>query len=300
MTGRHDALPPLREVINRYGLRAQKSLGQNFLLDLNLTGRIARVPGPLTGCAVYEVGPGPGGLTRALLEEGAARVIAVERDARCLDALADIARAYGDAGDYGDDKRLRIYNDDALNVTEAALIAPRPGEDIHIVANLPYNVGTALLIRWLTVDPWPPWYKSLTLMFQREVAERIVAKPGSKAYGRLSVLAQWRAKPRIAFTVPSSAFTPPPKVDSAIVHIKPGPPLDTGLDLRSLEKTVEAAFGQRRKMLRASLKALTPAPEDLIKAAGLDPTQRAETLSVADFVRLARCYQDRTQGLVRD
>lgn len=294
MTGRHDALPPLREVINRYGLRAQKSLGQNFLLDLNLTGRIARVPGPLAGCAVYEVGPGPGGLTRALLEEGASRVIAVERDARCLDALADIARAYGDEG------RLRIYNDDALNVTETALIAPEPGEEIRIVANLPYNVGTALLIRWLTADPWPPWYKSLTLMFQREVAERIVAKPGGKTYGRLSVLAQWRAKPRIAFTVPSSAFTPPPKVASAIVHIEPAPPLDTGLDLRSLEKTVEAAFGQRRKMLRASLKALTPAPETLIKAAGLDPTQRAETLSVADFVRLARCYQDRTQGPAGD
>ncbi|WP_308909840.1 16S rRNA (adenine(1518)-N(6)/adenine(1519)-N(6))-dimethyltransferase RsmA [Pseudokordiimonas caeni] len=279
-----DALPPLREVINKYELRAKKSFGQNFLLDLNLTGRIARVAGDLSNSVVYEVGPGPGGLTRALLTEGAKRVVAVEMDRRCLPALADISDAF--------DGRLTVIEGDAMTIDEPAALAAVPGEDIHIASNLPYNVGTMLLIRWLTQETWPPFYKSLTLMFQREVAERIVAAPGSKAYGRLSVLAQWRGKARIAFNVPAAAFTPPPKVTSAIIHYVPGEPIDPGVKLADLELVVERAFNQRRKMLRASLKGLAVPPEPLLEAAGIDPTARAETLSVADFVRLTKIYSE--------
>ncbi|WCL52795.1 16S rRNA (adenine(1518)-N(6)/adenine(1519)-N(6))-dimethyltransferase RsmA [Gimibacter soli] len=286
-----DALPPLREVINKYELRAKKSFGQNFLLDLNLTGRIARVAGDLSNAVVYEVGPGPGGLTRALLTEGAKRVVAVEMDRRCLPALADISNAF--------DGRLSVIEGDAMTIDEPAALAAAPGEDIHIASNLPYNVGTMLLIRWLTQETWPPFYKSLTLMFQREVAERIVAAPGSKAYGRLSVLAQWRGKAKIAFNVPAAAFTPPPKVTSAIIHYVPGAPLDPTVRLADLELVVERAFNQRRKMLRASLKGLPVPPEPLLEAAGIDPTARAETLSVADFVRLTKIYAEMKANSLR-
>lgn len=267
-----NGLPPLREVIARHGLAASKALGQNFLLDAQLLARIARVPGDLDGAEVFEVGPGPGGLTRALLGAGA-RVTAVERDARCIPALAELADAYPN--------RLRVVEGDALTVDAPALFERRP----HIVANLPYNVGTALLVRWLTTD-WPPWWRSLTLMFQREVADRIVAAPDSDAYGRLAVLAQWRASARIAMTVHRSAFTPPPKVMSAVVHIVPGEQPE-GVRVATLERITAAAFGQRRKMLRQSLKGV-PGALAALEALGIDPTRRAETLSVADFVALAR------------
>jgi 16S rRNA (adenine1518-N6/adenine1519-N6)-dimethyltransferase len=265
-------LPPLREVIARHGLTASKALGQNFLLDGQLLARIARVPGDLAGAEVFEVGPGPGGLTRALLEAGA-RVVAVERDRRCLPALAELGGAFPG--------RLTTVEGDALAVDAPALFAQRP----HIVANLPYNVGTALLVRWLTAD-WPPWWASATLMFQKEVAERIVATPGDDAYGRLAVLAQWRATPRIALTVHRSAFTPPPKVMSAVVHIVPGQ-MPEGVAVATLERLTAAAFGQRRKMLRQSLKAVPGAP-DALAAVGIDPARRAETVTVAEFVALAR------------
>jgi len=266
-----DGLPPLRAVIAAHGLAAKKSLGQNFLLDGNLLDRIARVPGPLAGARVYEVGPGPGGLTRALLRAGA-RVTAVERDARTLPALAELAAVTGD--------HLTVVAGDAMAQDEAALV----GAGAHVVANLPYNIGTALLIRWLT-GPWPPWWASVTCMFQKEVAERIVAAPGSVAYGRLAVLAQWRSRPRIAFEVPRQAFVPPPSVTSAVVHIVPTAPL-AAIPVAALERLTAAAFGQRRKMLRASLRAL-PGGIDALTAAGIDPARRAETLSVAEFVAVA-------------
>jgi len=284
MTG-DDPLPPLREVIKAHGLSAEKSLGQNFLLDLNLTRRIARVAAPLDGHVILEVGPGPGGLTRAVLMEGADHVVAVERDRRCAPVLAAIAEAF--------DHRLTGIEGDALAVDIASHIpAGHAGKPVKIIANLPYNVGTQLFLNWVAAPKWPPFFASLTLMFQREVADRITAAPGSKAYGRLSVLAQWRATVRRALSVPAAAFTPPPKVDSAIVHLVPRAPMDSALDLASLERVTEAAFTQRRKMLRASLKSLGGDTLALLSAADIDPTARAEALNVADFVRLARTYQD--------
>ena len=273
-----DELPPLREVIATHGLAAKKSLGQNFLLDLNLTRRIARAAGPLEGETFYEVGPGPGGLTRALLAEGAQRVIAVERDARCIPALQQIAAAYPG--------KLQIIEDDALALDEAKLF-DRP---VRVAANLPYNVGTALLVKWLSAETWPPFWKSLTLMFQREVAERLVAKPDTEHYGRLSVLTQWRATAKIQFDVSRSAFVPPPKITSSIVRIEPLAKPVAEARLADLERITAAAFGQRRKMLRQSLKTLSQDAENLVKQAGLDPTARAETLSVSDFAALARTF----------
>ena len=266
-------LPPLREVIARHGLSASKALGQNFLFDGQLLARIAAIPGDLTGAEVLEVGPGPGGLTRALLGAGA-RVIAIERDRRCLPALAELADAYPG--------KLQVIEGDALEIDAAALFTGRP----HIVSNLPYNVGTALLVRWLSTG-WQPWWQSLTLMFQREVAERIVATTDSDAYGRLAVLAQWRSSPRIAMNVHRSAFTPPPKVMSAVVHIVPGVPPE-GVDFAALERLTAAAFGQRRKMLRQSLKGV-PGALDALEQVGIDPARRAETVSVEEFIELARC-----------
>ncbi len=268
-----DGLPPLRDVIERHGLQARKALGQNFLLDLNLTGKVARAAGDLSQVTVIEVGPGPGGLTRALLMHGAQRVVAIERDERCLAALAEIAARYPG--------RLEVISGDALKTDFAALAG---GARAKIVANLPYNIGTKLLVRWLTVAEWPPFYQSLTLMFQREVAERIVARPGDEAYGRLGVLAGWRTQARIVFDVPRQAFTPPPKVTSSVVHLVPrAAPLPA--DVKTLGRVTQAAFGQRRKMLRQSLKAL--GGEDLLARAEIDPTRRPETLSVEEFVRLA-------------
>ena len=259
-----DDLPPLREVIRRHGLRAKKSLGQNFLLDLNLTARIARAAGPLEGVEVVEIGPGPGGLTRALLVAGARRVIAVERDERAIAALEQIAARYPG--------RLEIVSGDALNFDPRALLGAAPA---RVVANLPYNIATALLVGWLTLEPWPPWYDRLVLMFQREVAERIVAAPGSKSYGRLSVLAGWRCQGRIRFDVAGTAFVPPPRVTSSLVELVPRQsPLPC--ERRALERVAEAAFGQRRKMLRQSLKSLGPNPMSLLDAANLEPTARAE------------------------
>ena len=263
---------PLREVIARHGLSASKSLGQNFILDRQLLARIAAIPGSLEGQRVYEVGPGPGGLTRALLEAGA-RVVAVERDRRCIPALEELQGEFGD--------RLLIIETDALQVDERSLV----GTGAHVVSNLPYNIGTALLLKWLAGD-WPPWWRSLTLMFQKEVAERIVARPNSGAYGRLSVAAQWRSRPRIAMGVNRSAFVPPPKVTSAVVHIVPAEAPD-GVDPKVMERVTEAAFGQRRKMLRSSLKSL-PGALQALETLGIDPQRRAETLSVAEFVELAR------------
>lgn len=264
---------PLREVIARHGLNASKALGQNFILDRQLLARIAAIPGTLEGQTVYEVGPGPGGLTRALLDRGA-RVVAVERDRRCLPALAELEQEYGSA--------LRLIEGDALRVDERV----EAGEGAHVVANLPYNVGTALLLRWLGGERWPPWWRSLTLMFQKEVAERIVAVPDSSAYGRLSVAAQWRAQPRIAMTVKRSAFVPPPNVTSAVVHITPIE-APAGVDPSIMERLTEAAFGQRRKMLRSSLRKVEGAV-DALQRLGIDSERRAETLSVPDFVALAR------------
>jgi 16S rRNA (adenine1518-N6/adenine1519-N6)-dimethyltransferase len=271
-----DALPPLREVIRRHGLSARKSLGQNFLLDLNLTGRIARAAGPLDGVTVLEIGPGPGGLTRALLTQGAARIIAVERDERAIAALSEIARHYPD--------RLRIVSGDALSFDIAPWLGKGP---VRIVANLPYNIATPLLVSWLTAEPWPPWYDRLVLMFQREVAERIVAKPGSKTYGRLSVLAGWRTQAKILFDIAPSAFVPSPKVTSSLVQLVPREsPLPC--DREALERVTAAAFGQRRKMLRQSLKQLGVDPIPLLEKAGLDPTARAEDIAVEGFVAVAR------------
>jgi 16S rRNA (adenine1518-N6/adenine1519-N6)-dimethyltransferase len=266
-------LPPLREVIATHGLRASKALGQNFLLDEQLLDRIAAVPGPLAGERAFEVGPGPGGLTRALLRAGA-QVTAVERDDRCLPTLAELGSAFPG--------KLRVIAEDALRIDPEA----ECGGPAHIVANLPYNVGTALLVGWLESEVWPPWWKSATLMFQAEVAERIVAKPGSDAYGRLAVLAQWRSDARIAMKVHRSAFTPPPKVMSAVVHIVPAE-APAGVDVKLLGRITAAAFGQRRKMLRQSLKGVPGALAALAQA-GIDESRRAETLAVEDFVTLAR------------
>ena len=264
---------PLRDVIARHGLAASKALGQNFILDRQLLGRIAAIPGDLQGHTAYEVGPGPGGLTRALLEAGA-RVVAVERDRRCIAPLAELQAEYGD--------RLAVVEGDALEIGERAVA----GEGAHVVANLPYNVGTALLLRWLGGEFWPPWWSSLTLMFQREVAERIVAAPGSEHYGRLSVAAQWRSRARIAMLVHRSAFVPPPKVMSAVVHLVPKE-APTGVRAPTIERLTAAAFGQRRKMLRQSLKAL-PGALQALAAEGIDPERRAETLEVDDYIAVAR------------
>jgi len=265
-------LPPLREVISKYGLSASKALGQNFLFDHQLLARIAKVPGKLDGAEVFEVGPGPGGLTRALLQGGAS-VTAVERDRRCIPALEELGSFFPG--------KLRVIEGDALEVDAPALFEGKP----HVVANLPYNVGTALLVGWLSAE-WEPWWASLTLMFQKEVAERIVAEAGSEHYGRLAVLAQWRSTPRIAMNVHRSAFTPPPKVMSAVVHIVPAEAPE-GVRLKTLENLTAAAFGQRRKMLRQSLKGV-PGALDAMESLGIDSARRAETVSVAEFVALAR------------
>lgn len=275
-----DGLPPLREVIRASGLSAKKSLGQNFLLDFNLTRRIARAAGPLEGATIVEVGPGPGGLTRALLLEGASKVIAIERDERCLAALSDIAALYPD--------RLDIVAADAREVDYKALALRQPA---RIVANLPYSVATPLLVGWLKTDPWPPWFDRLVLMFQREVADRIVAKPGGKDYGRLAVLSQWRTRPRILFTLPGAAFTPKPKVDSALVEFVPREVAEPACDVAALERVTAAAFGQRRKMLRSSLRQVAPDSEALLARLGIEPTARAEELTVADFCRIANALQ---------
>lgn len=274
--GTIDGLPPLGEVIRKHELVAKKQLGQNFLLDLNLTARIARTAGDLTACDVLEVGPGPGGLTRGLLAEGARRVLAVEKDPRCLPALAEIAAACPG--------RLEVICGDALQVDVLAHLTP----PVRVVANLPYNVGTELLIRWLTPKQWPPFWDSLTLMFQKEVAERIVAKPRTEHYGRLALLAQWRCDARIVLTLPPEAFTPAPKVHSAVVHLTrlagPRYPADEAI----LMRLTAAGFNQRRKMLRSSLKGLAPDIEAKIVAAGLQPTARAEEISLEGFCALAR------------
>jgi 16S rRNA (adenine1518-N6/adenine1519-N6)-dimethyltransferase len=275
MTDDRDALPPLRDVIARHGLMARKSLGQNFLLDLNLTRRIARAAAPLEGLTVLEVGPGPGGLTRALLAEGASRIVAVERDPRALPALQDVAAAYPG--------RLTLIEADALTIDWNAVAGGRA----KVVANLPYNIATALLVRWLTVADWPPFWISLTLMFQKEVAERITASPGSDAYGRLSVLAQWRSIARRLFDIDRRAFVPQPKVTSTLVELVPLPRPAVNCQVEALERVTAAAFGQRRKMLRTSLKALGGDTEALIRAAGLLPTLRAEDVPVTGFCRLA-------------
>ncbi|SIS49953.1 16S rRNA (adenine(1518)-N(6)/adenine(1519)-N(6))-dimethyltransferase RsmA [Phaeovulum vinaykumarii] len=277
-----DGLPPLREVIATHDLRARKALGQNFLLDLNLTARIARAAGDLGGADVLEVGPGPGGLTRGLLAEGARRVLAIEKDARCLPALAEIAARYPG--------RLEVLNADALEIDPRAhLDAP-----IRVVANLPYNVGTELLIRWLTPPDWPPFWDSLTLMFQKEVAQRITARPGSGAYGRLAILSQWRTEARMVMTLPPEAFVPAPKVHSAVVHLKALPAPRFPADPRALETVVAAGFNQRRKMLRAALKGISQhipgGAEALLDSAGLAPTARAEEIDLEGFCALARAW----------
>ncbi|MGD9663817.1 MAG: 16S rRNA (adenine(1518)-N(6)/adenine(1519)-N(6))-dimethyltransferase RsmA [Novosphingobium sp.] len=271
------ALPPIRDVIARHGLSASKALGQNFLLDEQLLDRIAAIPGDLSGANVLEVGPGPGGLTRALLRAGA-RVTAIEMDQRCLPALAELGAAFPG--------QLRVIEGDATQINPADLFEG----PYHIAANLPYNVGTALFTGWMGGEPWPPQWQSLTLMFQQEVAQRIVAQPDSGAYGRLAVLAQWRGKARLAMKVHRSAFTPPPKVMSAIVHVTPAA-MPESVSARVLERVTQAAFGQRRKMLRQSLKGL-PGALDALETLGIDPQRRAETLSVAEFVAIARSLSD--------
>lgn len=276
-----DNLPPLREVIANHDLRAKKALGQNFLLDLNLTAKIAREAGDLSGADILEVGPGPGGLTRGLLASGARRVIAVEKDSRCLPALNEIGRAYPE--------RLEVIEGDALSLDLRTHLRP----PIKVVSNLPYNVGTELLIRWLTPADWPPFWDSLTLMFQREVAERIVAAPGSRAYGRLAVLAGWKTEARIALSLPPEAFTPPPKVSSAVVHFVARPEPLFPADPAIMEEVVARAFNQRRKMLRASLRGLLPDIETVLRDAGLEPTERAENISIEGFCSLARLVATR-------
>jgi 16S rRNA (adenine1518-N6/adenine1519-N6)-dimethyltransferase len=274
-----DDLDPLREVIRRHDLRAKKSLGQNFLLDLNLTARIARAAEPLENVTTVEIGPGPGGLTRALLALGARRVVAIERDERALAALAEISAHYPG--------RLDVVSGDALETDIPALLGP---ERARIVANLPYNIATALLVKWLATEPWPPWYDSMILMFQREVAERIVARVGDKAYGRLAVLAGWRTEAKVLFDVAPSAFVPPPKVTSSVVRLTPRP-VPLACDAAILQRVTEAAFGQRRKMLRQSLKSLGVNAMALLEAAGIEPTARAEEISVEGFVDLARTFK---------
>ncbi|UWQ06157.1 16S rRNA (adenine(1518)-N(6)/adenine(1519)-N(6))-dimethyltransferase RsmA [Aliiroseovarius crassostreae] len=271
-----DGLPPLREVIATHGMTAKKSLGQNFLLDLNLTSKIARKAGDLTSCDVLEVGPGPGGLTRGLLAEGARKVLAVEKDSRALGPLGEIQAAYPG--------RLDVINADALELDPLEHLTP----PIRVVANLPYNVGTELLVRWLTPKTWPPAWSSLTLMFQKEVAQRIVAQPGSKAYGRLAVLAQWRTDARIVMELPPEAFTPPPKIRSAVVHLAALPQPRFEADADKLQKVVATAFNQRRKMLRASLKGLHPEIEDILTSVGIKPTSRAEEIDLEAFCALTR------------
>jgi 16S rRNA (adenine1518-N6/adenine1519-N6)-dimethyltransferase len=273
-----DSLPPLRDVIRRHDLQARKSLGQNFLLDLNLTARVARASGPLESACVLEVGPGPGGLTRALLALGAARVVAIEKDSRAIAALSEVAEHYPG--------RLDVVEADAMGIDHAALFGGAPA---RVVANLPYNIATPLLVGWLT-GPWPAWWQSLTLMFQREVAERIVAQPGSDAYGRLGVLAGWRTHARIAFDVPPQAFVPPPKVVSSVVHLVPRQQPEP-CSVRALESVTQAAFGQRRKMLRQSLKGVFKDPSATLEAVGIEPTRRAEEIPIAGFAALARALE---------
>lgn len=269
-----DGLPPLRDVVQRHGLDAKKSLGQNFLFDLNLTQKIAKTAGPLDGVTVIEVGPGPGGLTRAILSLGPKKVIAIERDNRCLPALAEIQAHYPG--------KLDVISGDALEVDFASLVPA--GEPVRIIANLPYNVGTQLLINWLAIETWPPYWLSLTLLFQKEVGQRITAEEGDNHYGRLGVLAGWRTVSEMAFDIPPTAFSPPPKVMSSVVHMLPRPnPIPC--DLHKLSRVTEAAFGQRRKMLRQSVKSI--GGEALLEKAGIDQTRRAETLSIEEFTRLA-------------
>ena len=271
-----DGLPPLREVIAAHDLKAKKQLGQNFLLDLNLTAKIARQAGDLSGTDVLDIGPGPGGLTRGLLAEGARHVLAIEKDERALPALAEIAEAYPG--------RLTVIHGDALQVDPLAHLTP----PIRIAANLPYNVGTELLVRWLTPPQWPPFWQSLTLMFQKEVAERIVAKPGSKAYGRLALLAQWRTDARVVMHLPPEAFVPPPKIHSAVVHLTALPEPRYPADPAVLSRVTAAAFNQRRKMLRSSLKGLHPQIEAMLEQVGIPPTARAEEIGLEKFCALAR------------
>jgi 16S rRNA (adenine1518-N6/adenine1519-N6)-dimethyltransferase len=272
-----DGLPPLREVIERYGLNAKKSLGQNFLLDLNLTRKIARFSGDLSEQTVVEIGPGPGGLTRALLIEGAKRVIAIERDDRCLPALEEISKRYPG--------RLEVHGDDALRADWSKLTGGT--HPVTIAANLPYGIASLLLVTWLETEPWPPWFDRMVLMFQREVAERIVAAPGSKTYGRLSILAQWRTSAKIVLNLPPEAFTPAPKVASAVVDFRPIANPEPQCRAATLSRVTAAAFGQRRKMLRSSLKQVTAMPELLLNEAGIASDRRAEDLSVEEFARLA-------------
>ena len=275
-----DTLPPLRDVIEAHGIAAKKALGQNFLLDLNLTARIARAAGDLTACDVLEIGPGPGGLTRGLLAEGARHVLAIEKDARCLPALAQIAAAYPG--------RLTVIQGDALAIDPLAHLTP----PIRVSANLPYNIGTELLVRWLTPPDWPPFWQSLTLMFQREVAERIVAQPGGKAYGRLAILAQWRCDVRIVLDLPPQAFSPPPKVSSSVVHLTALPQPRYPANPATLSRVVAAGFNQRRKMLRASLKGISPDIEAHLVSVGIPPTERAEQVSIEGFCALARSIHE--------
>ncbi len=275
-----DGLPPLRDVIERHGLAAKKSLGQNFLLDLNLTRKIARAAGDISNSTVVEIGPGPGGLTRALLIEGAKNVIAIERDDRCLAALDEIAARYPG--------QLRVHAGDALKTDWTELIAG--AHPVTIAANLPYNIASVLLVDWLETEPWPPWFDRMVLMFQREVAERIIASPRTKAYGRLSVLAQYRTEARIAINLPPEAFTPPPKVSSAVVDFRPIAEPQPRCRVSTLARVTAAAFGQRRKMLRSSLKQLTPMAELLLREGGIAPERRAEDLSVEEFARLAAIF----------
>ncbi|MFZ4808665.1 MAG: 16S rRNA (adenine(1518)-N(6)/adenine(1519)-N(6))-dimethyltransferase RsmA [Hyphomicrobiaceae bacterium] len=279
-----DGLAPLRDVIREHGLSAKKSLGQNFILDLNLTRKIARLAGPLAGRTVVEVGPGPGGLTRGLLMEGAGRVVAIERDERCLAALAEVAAAYPG--------RLDVHAGDALEADWTALLGSASSR-ATIAANLPYSVATRLLIGWLETEPWPPWFDRMVLMFQREVADRIAAQPGTKAYGRLSVISQWRCEVRLALALKPEAFTPPPKVASAVVEFVPRAVLDPLCTVKTLGRVTAAAFGQRRKMLRQSLRQLSADPEQLIAAAGLEPEMRAEQVPVAAFAKLAAAFDAR-------
>ena len=273
-----DNLPPLRDVIATHGIAAKKSLGQNFLLDLNLTAKIARLAGDISTSDILEVGPGPGGLTRGLLAEGARRVLAIEKDERCMSALAEIEAAYPG--------QLKVLNADALEVDPLQHLS----SPIKIAANLPYNVGTELLVRWLTPDVWPPFWQSLTLMFQREVAQRIVAQPGTKAYGRLAILAQWRSDPKIVLDLPPEAFTPAPKVSSAVVHLAALSKPRFEADAKILNRIVAAGFNQRRKMLRSALKNLAPDIEDRLNSVGLKPTERAEQVPLEGFCALARTF----------
>ena len=274
-------LPPLRSVIKEFGLGANKALGQHFLLDPNLTEKIARAAGPLDNGVTFEIGPGPGGLTRSLLAQNAAKVVVIEKDRRFLPALAQLSNAFPN--------RLEIVEGDAMTIDESSWANQGAA---RIVSNLPYNIGTPLLLKWLRLDPWPPWYASLTLMFQKEVAERIVAQPGSKSYGRLSVISQWRCTVSRCFDVPARAFTPPPKVDSSVLLLTPNADSVDAALLKSLETVTAAAFGQRRKMLRASLKPIFPDTQYVLRSLDIDPTERAEQLSVGDFLRLAERVRD--------